>query len=267
MSRPVYFAHISDTHIGPTVAYARHGFRPYPCVVRLVELLNNLPTPPDFVIHTGDITTDPTDAAYELAAALFARLRVPIYYVNGNHDTADHIRKFLTLGPHTPGGAPQRLSYTFAVRGERFLVLDGRGPDAIDPHGVLADDQLDLVRRTVADGDAPLTVFVHFPALPLNAPWMDANMLLLNGDALHAALLPARHRLRGVFHGHVHQPMQTVRDGIVYTCAPSAFAQFTAWPSDVQAQVDPDGPPGYSFVHCLPGQTIVHHHAFARPGA
>jgi hypothetical protein len=91
-------------------------------------------------------------------------------------------------------------------------------------------------------------------------------MLIQNGMDLHRALLPARDRLRGVFHGHVHQPMQTMRDGIVYTCAPSAFAAFSAWPTDVEhARMDPDFLPGYSFVHLLLEQTITHHHTFPRP--
>ena len=85
--KPLYFVHISDTHIGPTAVYQdRHNVAPYPCAERLVEIINKLPTTPDFVIHTGDVVYDPDPAAFALAADLFSRLTVPIYYVNGNHD-------------------------------------------------------------------------------------------------------------------------------------------------------------------------------------
>jgi 3',5'-cyclic-AMP phosphodiesterase len=84
----MYFVQISDTHIGPTQDYERHGYASYPCAERLVELLNNLPVKPEFVIHTGDVVTEPDPRSYRLAAELFARLELPIYYVNGNHDTA-----------------------------------------------------------------------------------------------------------------------------------------------------------------------------------
>lgn len=263
----VYFAHISDTHIGPTRDYSRHGHMALPCAEALVDVLNTLPQRPDFVVHSGDVVTDPSDAAYALAAETFARLKLPIYYVTGNHDASADIHRFLPMGPKTDFSTdPDVLSYAFEVRGERFIVLDARGPDEIDPEGVLSAEQLTIVQREATSEGPPLTVFVHFPPLPLNAPWMDANMLIQNGDALHAALLPARDRLRGVFHGHVHQPMQTVRDGIVYSCAPSAFAAFNAWPVDVdRARMDPDFLPGYSFVHLLPQQTIIHHHTFPRP--
>lgn len=265
MSLPVYFAHITDTHIGPTPEYERHGFRPYPCAVRLVELLNNLPTRPDFIVHTGDVVTHPSEAAYALAAGVFARLTIPIYYVNGNHDTAADIRRWLPMGPKEDLADSEALAYAFEVKGYRFVTLDGRGPDAIDPHGILSQKQLAWLRRAAQPDGPPLTVFIHFPALPMNAPWMDANMLLLNGAAFHEALLPARDRLRGVFYGHVHQPMTTWRDGILYSCAPSAFAQFNAWPADEQVRMDPEFPPGFGFVHLLPEQTIIHHHTFARP--
>ncbi len=262
----VYFVHISDTHFGPTKAYGRHNQPSYPHAAKLVETINQLPVRPDFVVHTGDVTTHPAEAAYVLAAEVFAALNVPVYYVTGNHDLSLLMRKYLPMGPLTWLLDEEiTLCYRFEVKGYRFLVLDGRGPDEIDPHGILSDDQLALVRQEAAATGPPLTLFVHYPVLPLHSPWMDENMLLLNGEALHQALLPARDRLRGVFHGHVHQSMQTVRDGIIYTAVPSTFFQFTAWPTDITTGYDPDYLPGYNFVQLLPQQTIVHQHTFVRP--
>ncbi len=262
----VYFVHISDSHFGPTADYSRHGHQPQPCVERAVELINNLPTPPDFVVHTGDVVTDPNDESYRRAAAVFSQLTVPVYYVTGNHDQARDIRRFMTLGPHQPLTAdPDVLSYAFAVKGYRFVVLDARGPDEIDPHGLLSEAQLDVVRAEATAVGPPLAIFMHFPALLMNAIWMDQNMLVLNGDTLHQALRPARERLRGVFYGHVHQSMQTMRDGILYTAVPSLFSQFAAWPNDAVVREDPDYLPGFNFVHLLPEQTIIHQHTYPRP--
>lgn len=262
----VYFVQVSDTHFGTTKAYGRHNQPSYPHAVKLVETINGLPVTPDFVVHTGDVTTHPEEAAYALAAEVFAELQVPVYYVTGNHDDSAMIRKFLPMGElEWLVDEPGTLCYRFEVRGERFLVLDGRGPDAIDPHGILSEAQLAVVRKEVAHGVRPLTIFVHFPVLRMNSPWMDENMLLLNGEGLHQALLPARARLRGVFHGHIHQSLQITRDGICYTAVPSTFAQFTAWPTDVDVGYDPDCLPGYNFVQLLPQQTIVQQHTFLRP--
>ncbi|MEZ4594660.1 MAG: metallophosphoesterase [Chloroflexota bacterium] len=262
----VYFVHISDSHIGPTAVYSRHGHQSQPCAERAVEIINNLPITPDFVMHTGDVVTEPDVRSYERAAAIFGQLNVPIYFATGNHDRARDLQRYMTMGPRQPLSSNlDVLSYAFEVKGYRFLVLDARGPDEIDPHGVLPPAQLDLLRAEATTTGPPLSVFLHFPALPLNSIWMDAYMLVINGEQLHKALLPARNRLRGVFYGHIHQSMQTMRDGIVYTAVPSLFSQFFAWPNDTIVREDPDYPPGFNFVHLLPDQTIIHQHTFPRP--
>lgn len=262
----LYFVHISDTHIGPTPDFVRHGHNSYGCAERVVEIINRLPRTPDFVIHTGDVVYDPDPAAYRLAARIFERLQVPVYYVVGNHDRAQDMHHFLPMGPKDDVGKERTtLSYTFERKGYRFLVLDGRGPDEIDPHGLYTEEQLALVRAEAQADGPPLTVFTHYPTLPLNSIWMDAYMLAVNGPLLHEALLPARKRLRGVFHGHVHQHMQTCRDGILYVSVASVFSQFAAWPDDINVQFDPDYLPGYGFVHLIPEQTVIHQHTFPRP--
>ena len=244
----VYFVHISDTHIGATPDFMRHGHHAYGCAERVVEIINNLPVALDFVVHTGDIVYHPDPRAYRLAARLFEQLNAPVYYVAGNHDRARDIHHFLPMGPRDDVSEDRDLlSYTFTRKGYRFLVLDGRGPDEIDPHGLYSSEQLARVGEEAVPAGPPLTVFTHFPTLPLNSVWMDAYMLAINGHLLHRALLPARDRLRGVFHGHVHQHMQTRRDGILYVSVASVFSQFAAWPRDVEVQFDSDHPPGYSF--------------------
>lgn len=261
-----YFVHISDTHFGSTADFTQRGHASMTCAQRMVEIINSMPTRPDFVIHTGDVVADPHPQAYRIAAETLAKLEAPIYYVNGNHDTASDIRRYLPMGPaNVTGEDGDRLSYTFEVKGYRFLVLDARGPEEIDPQGLLPDSQLAIVTQEAQPEGPPLTVFVHFPVLPLNSIWMDNNMLIMNGEALHRALQPARRRLRGVFHGHVHQHMQSIRDGIQYFSVASVFSQFAAWPGDEVTGYDLEHDPGYGFVHLLPRQTIVHQHTFPRP--
>ena len=262
----LYFVHISDTHFGPTAGYSLHGQVALPCAQRLVDVVNDLPATPDFVIHTGDVVTDPHPASYALAAETLGNLRVPIYYVNGNHDAAQDIKKHLSMGPRQELTAdPDMLSYAFELKGYRFLVLDARGPIEIDPHGYLPEAQMEIVRQEAQADGPPLVIFIHYPTLPLDSRWMDTNMLILNGDEFHEALLPARNRLRAVFYGHVHHSMQTIRDGIVYIAAGSSFAQFTAWPDDEIVRYDSQTLPAFNFVHLMSQQTIVHQYTFPRP--
>ena len=94
----VYFVHITDSHLGPTPDYTLREHVTLPAVKRLVELINSLPVRPDFVMHTGDVVTNPHPDSYALAAETFSQLNVPIYYATGNHDTSHDIHKYLAIG-------------------------------------------------------------------------------------------------------------------------------------------------------------------------
>ena len=261
----LYFVHISDTHFGPTKDYRIHGRLSYPCAQKLVYIINHLPTKPDFVIHTGDVATEPDNRAYQLAAETFADLNAPIYYTVGNHDTADGIRRHLQMGPKEELDDARLLSYAFEIKGYRFLVVDAKGPAEVEPGGLLSERQLALIQQEATTTGPPLTVFLHFPILPLNSTWFDENGLVVNGELMHQALLQARSRLRGVFFGHIHQHMQLARDGILYVSVASAVTQFAAWPDTADPSQHTDPFPGYNFVHLLPQRTIIHHHTFPHP--
>jgi len=257
----VHFVHISDTHIGPTADYALYGARTLPPLERVVERINALPVKPDFVMHTGDVAAQPDPEAYRLAAGVMDRLSAPVYYVTGNHDRSRDIRAFLRMGPRVDlVEGEDALAYRFGLRGHRMIVLDARGPDSIDPHGLLPEAQLRALRREVEEGDLPLTVFVHFPPGPLGSPWLDGGMLMLNGEDLHQALVAARERLRGVFFGHVHRGMQVFRDGVLYSSVGSTFCQFTAWPSDERPGFEAGGPGCFNFVTLTPEGCVVKEH-------
>lgn len=265
-TEPVYFVQISDSHIGPTYDFTRHGHNPYHCTKALIAHLNQLPIRPDFVIHTGDVVADPDPDAYRLAAELFAMLNYPVYFVTGNHDLARDIHRYLPMGPkQLLSKNLDVLCYAFDKKGYRFLVLDARGPDEIDPHGLLSDEMLGILKSETQRDGPPLTVFTHYLVHPINSTWMDAYMLIINGEELHKSLLSIRDRVRAVFTGHVHQNIQVMKDNILYVSVASTFSQFTAWPHESTAGVDPEHPPGFNFVHLLPTQTIIHQHVIPRP--
>jgi Icc protein len=262
----VYFIQISDTHFGPTPGFSLHGAVALPTAQRLVDRINQMPFKPDFIVHTGDVTDEPLPASYALAAETLSRLRLPVYYVRGNHDSASGIREYMAMGPKTDlGSSEDHLTYRFETKGYRFLVLDTHGPPGSDPQGFVTEEQMALLREEAVVDGPPLVVFLHHPVLAMDSPWMDANMLIMNGEAVHQTLLPARDRLRGVFSGHIHQSVQTWRDGILYVAAGSSLLQLSSWPSDEHVWHLEDEPPAFNFVRLMPQQTMVRQHRFPRP--
>src|SRR5438132_9640844 len=116
------FVHITDTHVGPTPDYRLHGFPGLPTLEALVERVNNLPFKPDFILHTGDVTDDGSEASYALAKPVLENLKAPVYYVVGNHDSPPPMLKVL-LGVTASG---QRYDYYTEIDGIGLAVFDTR---------------------------------------------------------------------------------------------------------------------------------------------
>ena len=256
-----YLVHISDTHIGPTEDFTLYGVEPFPCLKRLVDGINGLPFLPDLVIHSGDVVAAPDPDAYRLAGDELARLKAPVYYATGNHDTSGDIQRFLPMGSKVDlVDGDQSLTYRISLKNHNIIVLDGRGRDEIDPAGELEEEQFVILKREIQQSELPVSVFLHFPPIELDSPWLDRDMLLLNGARLHQVLSDGRSKLRGVFFGHVHRSLQIYKEGILYSGVGSPFCQFTAWPNDEKPGFEIGCPVFFNFISFLSDRTIVKEH-------
>ncbi|MCY4010273.1 MAG: metallophosphoesterase [Anaerolineaceae bacterium] len=257
------FVQISDTHISHDENYNRPPapHTPLAGTHALLHALRQLPFPPDFIIHTGDVVYDPHPEAYVKARSLLTDLPAPLYYLAGNHDDP-HMLQEILLGIPEP-----RLPYDqeFESCGVQILCLDsGRLGGDEAPAGRLTEAQLAWLRRkTYRKDPRPLLVFIHHNPLPqADSPWLE-SMRLQNGEDFHAALLPARERLRGVFYGHIHQAMQLQRDGILYCSAVSSWQTFRSDPGESEMQFEMAARPGFNVVSLSAGLTAIRRHSFA----
>jgi len=226
------FVHMSDTHIhiDPDHTEFHTDFSSRYPVQQLIETINALPMPVDFILHTGDVTHHP-DAAehYQLARDILSQLEKPVYYVPGNHDNVAMMQRHFLNIPEDK--IKPHYDHQFEVNGVQVIMLDSHiSPEKVNNHnGILEDEQLEwLSAQLLPDDTRPLVVGLHHHALPLHASWLD-RLVLVNGEALHERLLAARDRLRGVFYGHIHESVVTVRDGISYYSVQSGWFQTRSW--------------------------------------
>ncbi|MCA9903722.1 MAG: metallophosphoesterase [Anaerolineae bacterium] len=253
------FIHLTDTHI--TADSSRgHPAQPWPPLAgaqRLIDAVKKLPFTPDFILHTGDVVYDPDEGDYRLARDLLAGLPAPVYYLPGNHDDPAMLQRVLIEREPTP-----TYDHEFEINGVQIVCLDSnRAADG--PHTVVTEAQLAWLRaRCPAEDLRPLIVATHHNVLPSGMPWLDDFMGMRNGEDLHAALLPARDRLRGVFHGHVHLVGQRARDGITYFSAASSWMQFQCHPGQIETIPDPIARPGFNEVVVMRDGMYVRHHYF-----
>ena len=132
------------------------------------------------MLHTGDVIDDGTIESYHAAKNMFAKLRLPIYFLSGNHDHAPTMQREM-LGIAQP---LDRYDYSFTMGGIQFIALDSFGLK--QPGGYLTDSQLTNLRQVCTADGGPIAIFVHHQPLPLDVPWldeitiMDSAMLISN---------------------------------------------------------------------------------------
>ncbi len=253
------FIHISDTHIGPAPDFSNYGHASLPNLEQTVEVINGLSFQPDFILHTGDVVEDWSEAAYRLAKPVLDRLKYPVYYVNGNHDDREHLQRIL-LGK-TPNG--ERSDYSFVCDGIQIEVFDTFGPN--QPTGTMTDSQLDRLGAICRPDGPPLMIAMHHQPVPLDVEWIDGWMWMDRHEELRKLVAPARQRIVGVFFGHVHRAFQVISEGILYCAAPSTFAQLRSWPDQDRPLPTPAEPGGFSVVTITAQQTTVRQHYIERP--
>ncbi len=265
----LHFVHITDTHliapgqtkdfsdIPPELAlYAQQVLGlPYHTVTAaeiLIQQINALPVPVDFVLHTGDVAGK-AHMDYGFMRDLFGQINCPVIYVPGNHD-------------HGEGLALLNQSETLDVReyemnGVQIVCLDSSRYGK-DHGGWLSDAQLaHMEALCTANDPRPLLVAVHHHPFAVDVAWLD-NLRLGNGGALHEILRRAQARLRGVFYGHIHHSVDILKDGILYSSVASAAYQFIGWPGQAQASLDLAADPGFNLVTVTRDQTLVRHHRY-----
>ena len=81
---PFSFVQISDTHIGFHKPANEHVTD---TLQTTINAINALPTPPAFVVHTGDISHLSKPAEFDQAKQLLSQLKVPLFTLPGEHDT------------------------------------------------------------------------------------------------------------------------------------------------------------------------------------
>ena len=215
------FAQISDVHVGNDANLPTHTR-----LQAAVTLINSLQ--PNFVIDTGDMTSNPVHGATEANFAEYTQykqyidpLTMPIYFVPGNHDigffNGENDPRGIAWGDYDALTArfeqelgPLNQSFTFG--GARFILMNNNAEYSRQP-GHLTPQQLAWIEQELQDGRVSF-LFGHVPVLQggTGAPW--------GSSAEDLVALINQHEVALVTYGHDHNSIQTVRDAALYNMAP-----------------------------------------------
>ena len=261
------FLHISDTHISGDPEYnppweTAPSPHPNPNVRRLLEAVNRLPFPIDFILHTGDVCADPRAEDCRKARELLLQFPGPMYCLPGNHDSAELMIDLLHDGRRLHVLRDDHVE----IAGYHLVTLDTNGAGNGDVHApTISDAQIEaFAERMNAIGRGPTIVAGHHPLIETGVPWLDESMRVRNGERIHRLLRRHRDSLAGVFHGHIHQSMNTHSDGVLYVSCQSTWTNLAGYPGLGENERDDLTPGGFNLVMLNGSRSFVRRYHLAR---
>jgi 3',5'-cyclic AMP phosphodiesterase CpdA len=212
------FVQISDSHMGFNKAAN-------PDVVgtlkAAVDKINGLATPPEFMLHTGDIS--------HLLKSASAK---DVFFVPGEHDMLnDDGKQYLERYGKNAKGAGW---YSFDKKGVHFIGLVNVLNLKAGGLGTLGPEQLEWIEKDVKHlkHSTPIVVFAHIPLWSVYPEWGWGTE-----DSAQALAYLKKFGSVTVLNGHIHQTMQKVEGNVTFHTAAS-----TAFPQPQPGKADSPGP-------------------------
>lgn len=221
--KPLTFVHLSDLHFGASNDFElKPGLAPLQQAQRALARVRQMEIVPDFILVSGDLVNDGTDAEYETANRFLEKLRgfdVPLLVGLGNHDETVSFRRTV-LEEAEP--SDELYYYSQQVDGLNVIMLDSHVPQ--QSHGHLDEAQLAWLADQLAN-DAPLGHLIVLHHSPVHGPVEMLNSINLdNPDALAAVIEMASAegaKIVGLLNGHIHYPNAALFAGILAQTAPA----------------------------------------------
>jgi 3',5'-cyclic AMP phosphodiesterase CpdA len=254
-------AQITDTHLLPEGGKLAGLIDTNAQLEAAVSRLNELSTPADVVLVTGDLVDDGDPASYAALRERLGALDSPFHLIPGNHDRRRALVEAFSDHAYLPRNG--FLHYAIEEHAVRLIALDTlvEGQDG----GALCEERLAWLDAALAAArDRPTLVFMHHPPFESGIRWMD--VMGLSGASGLRAILDRHSQVRLVVCGHIHRPFHSMLGGVPVAVAPS-----TAW--QVHLDLAPEaGPqaaldPAAAFLHVWNGEAFVTHTSYVIPGA
>lgn len=210
------FVQISDTHVG-FKGDANHDV--ISTFQTAIDRINALPSRPEFVMHTGDLSHLSADGQFDTVKQMLGTIKTgATYAVPGEHDVIDDkgVQFFKMFG--RPSGGKW---FSFEAAGVHALGLTNVVD--ITAGGLLGREQLDWAKKDLASvsKSTPVVVFAHIPLYAVYPEW---GWTTDDFSELLAALRPFDSVT--VLNGHIHQVLSKVDGNVTFfTAASTAFPQ------------------------------------------
>jgi len=220
MKGELAFVQISDSHIG----FDKAANPDVTATLRqAIAKINALPTPPAFVLHTGDLSQISKPVQFDTPDQTLRDLRTEkIFYVPGEHDVLDDGAGKMYLDRYGKGTMGDGW-YSFDKAGAHFIALVNVMNLKAGGLGSLGSEQLAWLEKDVQHlkSSTPIVVFAHIPLWSVYPDWGWGT-----SDSEQALGYLKRFGSITVLNGHIHQTMKKVEGNVTFhTAMSTAFPQ------------------------------------------
>jgi 3',5'-cyclic AMP phosphodiesterase CpdA len=197
-----------------------------------VDKVNALPTAPEFILHTGDISHLSKPEEFDNVQQILKSLNREIFFVPGEHDVLNddgaNFRERFGRNPQGQGW------YGFDKNGVHFIGLVNVMNLKAGGLGTLGSEQLEWLEKDVKHlkHSTPIVVFAHIPLWTVYPQWGWGT-----DDSAQTLSYLKKFGSVTVLNGHIHQTMQKVEGNITFH---TAFS--TAFPQPAPGQAEGPGP-------------------------
>lgn len=172
----------------------------------------------DLVIATGDLIQDNHIDGYHHFAQITEKLNSPIVWLEGNHDSQPAMAEVLEKYDHI---FPDKQ----ILLGEHWQILMLNTQVEGQAYGELSIEQLEWLAQKLHQYPERFSLIaLHHNILPTHSKWLDQHSLK-NADQL-AEVLRQSDKVKGIVHGHIHQQVDAIWQGIPIFATPSTCIQF-----------------------------------------
>lgn len=214
---PITIAQITDTHLVP---YAQSHLYGFPTAASLSAVLDSVKTlAPDYLLLTGDLADAGDRAAYEKLIELVTPLKIPSFWIGGNHDLVDVMAEM--LGDRPPFDSRKSLE----LSKWRLILLNSVITTRCTAEGELSTEALEWLQTELKTySHQPTLIALHHHPIPSGIARMD-TISLQSPEKFFAAIAPFS-QVRLVVFGHIHHDFYHRQDGVDYYGCPSTCVQF-----------------------------------------
>jgi len=195
-------AQISDTHLLSPASDLPAAQLRADCLERCVAAINR--ESPDAVILTGDTVQHGRADEYGWLRELLAPLQAPLYFVPGNRDDNEELRRAFSDAPFLPRTGPS-LHYAVDDFDMRLVAIDSTWPG--ERKGRFCEQRQAWLEATLgAQPERPTLLFIHHPPFDVGDHYVGGYRRPAEVAALQS-IVERHEQVTGLLCGHVHWPV------------------------------------------------------------